>query len=152
MSDSPPDYEILLRDAVNKAKANATSAYNDLVRFSSMAAQAVSKVTNNSAALDLVPINQGASAQSVYQLWLRRLGSPAPPSDLGVYRLTAGGYPVMRWYSRRAWDNCPDKPDQEIPGARELEGNFRWMISQPESRLVVLVTFLEQPPTPSSRA
>jgi hypothetical protein len=144
MSTVPADYEHLLREAINQAKANAPRAIDDLLRFASKAAEAVTEVTGGAADLELVPINQGEGATQAYQLQLRKVGSEAPPSDLGVYCVTAAGYPVLRWYSRRAWESRPEKPDGEYPGASELEGNFRWMVSHPESRLVVLVTFFQQ--------
>ncbi len=144
MSTAPANYENLLRAAINQAKANALRAIDDLLRFSSNAAEAVAKVTGGAAALELVPINQAEGATPTYQLQLRKVGSEAPPSDLGVYRVTAAGYPVQRWYSRRTWEARPDKPDGEYPSVGELEGNFKWMVSNPESRLVVLVTFFQQ--------
>ena len=50
-----------------------------------------------------------------------------------------------RWPKRQA--DYEAKRDRIL----ELEGNFRWMISRPESRLVVLVTFFQQT-GPSSRS
>jgi hypothetical protein len=143
MSTSPAEYERLLREAINQAKASAPRAVEDLLRCSSQAAEAVAGVTGGAAALELVPINQGEDATPTYQLQLRRVGSEAPPSDLGIYRVTAAGYPVLRWYSRKSWESRPDQPDGEYPGVSELESNFRWLVSNPSSRLVVLVTFFQ---------
>jgi hypothetical protein len=144
MSTSTADYGHLLREAINQAKATAPRAVDDLLRCASKAAEAVAGVTGGAAALELVPINQGADAKLAYQLQLRKVGSEAPPSDLGVYCVTAAGYPVLRWYSRKTWQSRPDTPDEEYPGVNELEGNFRWMVSKPESRLVMLVSFFQQ--------
>jgi hypothetical protein len=144
MSTASADYEHLLNEAINQARTNAPRAVGELLRLSSTAAEAVAKVTGGAAALELVPINQEEGATPTYQLQLRKVGSEAPPSDLGVYCVTAAGYPVHRWYSRRAWESHPDEPDGQYSGVSELEGNFRWMVSNPESRLVVLVTFFQQ--------
>jgi hypothetical protein len=144
MSTAPADYEQLLREAVNKAKEAAPRAVDDLVRCASNAAEAVAGVTGGAAALELVPVNQGEGATPTYQLQLRKVGSDAPPSDLGVYRVTEAGYPVLRWYTRAKWDRNPDEPDDQYTTFSELEGNFKWMLSRPESRLVVLVTFFQQ--------
>jgi hypothetical protein len=154
MSTSTADYANLLREAINQVKANAPRAVDDLLRCASKAAEAVAGVTGGAAALELVPINQGEDARPTYQLQLRKVGSEAPPSDLGVYCVTAAGYPVLRWYSRKTWESRPDTPHGEYPGVSELEGNFRWMVSKPESRLVVLVTFFQQqgPSSPHTTA
>jgi hypothetical protein len=149
MNTAAADYAHLLREAINQAKANAPGAVDDLLRCASKAAEAVAGVTRGAAALELVPINQVEEAAPAYQLQLRKVGSEAPPSDRGVYRVTAAGYPVLRWFSRPTWESRPDKPDGQFPGFSELEGNFRWMVSKPESRLVVLVTFFQdQAPAP----
>jgi hypothetical protein len=154
MSTAPADYEHLLREAINQAKENAPRAIDDLLRLSSKAAEAVAEVTGGAAALELVPLNQAEGTPQSYQLQLRKVMSEAPPSDLGVYCVTTAGYPVLRWYSRRTWESRPERPDQEYPTVSELEGNFRWMVSNPESRLVVLVTFFQQKgsSSPSSAA
>lgn len=144
MNTAPPDYGHLLREAINEAKVNAPRAIDDLIRFSSKAAEAVADVTGGAAALELVPINQGENATPTYQLQLRKVGSEAPPSDLGVYRVTAAGYPVLRWYSRRSWESHPEKADAMHQNPSELEGNFRGMVSNHDSRLVTLVTFFQQ--------
>ena len=153
MSTPTADYGRLLREAINQAKANAPRAVDDLLRCASKAAEAVTSVTDGAAALELVPINQDEEegATPAYQLQLRKVGSEAPPSDLGVYCVTAAGYPVLRWYSRNTWESRPDEPDGQYANVRKLEGNFKWMISKPESRLVVLVTFFQQH-APSSRS
>jgi hypothetical protein len=150
MSTAPTDYEHLLRAAINQARAKAPSAIDDLLQFSSNAAVAVAEVTGGAAALELVPVNQGETGSPTYQLQLRKVGSDAPPSDLGVYSVTATGYPVHRWHSRRAWESRPESPNDQFLSASALEGNFRWMVSDPDSRLVILVTFFQQqaPPSP----
>lgn len=154
MNPSTADYAHLLREAINQARANAPRAVDDLLRCASKAAEAVAGVTGGAAALELVPINQGEHARPTYQLQLRKVGSEAPPSDLGVYCVTATGYPVLRWHSRNSWESRPDTPDEQYPGVSELEGNFRWLVSKPESRLVLLVTFFQQqaPSSPSTTA
>lgn len=140
-----PDYESLLRQAVDQAREQAPRAADDLLRFSSQAADAVYRVTTGAAVLELVPINRPDGAARTYQLQLRKVGSEAPPSDLGVYQVTgADGYPVFHWYSRRTWEDRPGVGDGQYPNPNELEGHFRWLISKPESRLVVLVTFFQQ--------
>ena len=144
MSSSAADYGRLLAEAIKQARANAPRAVDDLFRCASQAAEAVSGVTGGKAVLELVPINQGESAERTYQLQLRKVGSEAPPSDLGVYRVTAAGYPIHRWYSRNGWEDHPEKPVQESLNVGELERHFQWMISTPDSRLVVLVTFFQQ--------
>jgi hypothetical protein len=144
MSTAPTDYEHLLSEAINQAKAKAPRAIDDLLRFSSRAAEAVAKVTEGAAVLELVLINQGDGAAPAYQLQLRKIGSEAPPSDLGVYGVTPAGYPVLRWYSRRAWESRSDRADEEFSSAEGLEGNFRWLVSNPNSRLVILVAFFQQ--------
>jgi hypothetical protein len=144
MSTTAADYTNMLRNAVNQAKASAPRAVEDLVRCASNAAEAVAGVTGGTAVLELELINQGDNSTPTYQLQLRKVGSEAPPSDLGVYRANSAGYPVQRWYLRNTWESRPDQPDKEYPGVKELEDHFRWMVSKPESRLVVLVTFFQQ--------
>lgn len=144
MSSSTVGYADLLREAVKQAKASAPRAVDDLVRCASQAAEAVANVTGGQAVLELVPINQGDSAEPAYQLQLRKVASEAPPSDLGVYSITAAGYPVRRWYSRNGWEQHSEKVVQEYLTVGDLEGHFKWMVSKPESRLVVLVTFFQQ--------
>ncbi len=143
MSKQRANYEQLLRKAIKEAKEAAPRAVEDLLRFASEAADAVEKVTEGTAVLEMVPIDQGESAMKAYQLQLRKAGSEAPSTDLGVYSTTTAGYPVMRWHSRRGWEEHPDEPNQQYPGPNELEGNFRWILSNHESRLVVLITFFQ---------
>src|SRR5258708_1903647 len=121
MSPATADYADLLREAINRAKANAPRAVDDLLRCASKAAVAVTAVTGGAATLELVPINQGENAKPTYQLQLRKVGSEAPPSDLGVYCVTPAGYPIRRWFSRNAWEDHPEKPAQDYPGVSELE-------------------------------
>ena len=125
-------------------QGECTRAVNDLVRFSSRAATAVSSVTAGAAALELVLINQGEGAVPIYQLQLRKVGSEAPPSDLGVYRVTSAGYPILRWWSRGRWESDPEKPDQQHLNPESLENHFTWMVSNPDSRLVLLVSYFQQ--------
>ena len=144
MSKQKPNYEQLLRKAIKDAKEAAPRAVEDLLRVASEAADAVEKVTEGTAVLEMVPLDSEEGATKAYQLQLRKTGSEAPPTDLGVYSTTTAGYPVMRWYSRRGWEDHPDEPNQQYPGSNELEGNFRWMLSNHESRLVVLLTFFQE--------
>ena len=144
MSTAQVDFEQLLRQAVTDAKANAPRAIDDLLKFASRAAEAVARVTGGLAVLELVLINQGEPAPRAYQLQLRKPGSEAPPSDIGIYTATASGYPVNRWYSRNKWDANPDSPDQQYLIKVDLESHFKWMVSNPDSRLVGLVTFFQQ--------
>jgi len=106
----------------------------------------VAGVTRGAAVLELVPVEQGGGTNPTYQLQLRKVDSEAPPSDLGIYRVTETGYPVQRWYSRAKWEGNPEKPDGQYANVNDLEGNFKWMLSEPESRLVVLVNFFQQQP------
>jgi hypothetical protein len=152
MSTSTADYSHLLREAIHQARVNAPRAVNDLLSCASDAAKAVNDVTQGAAALELNPISQDERANPAYQLVLRKAGSEAPPADLGVYSLSAAGYPVHRWYSRSGWESHPDTPDGRYTGVTESEGNFKWMVSNPESRLVVLVTFLQEQAAPSPGA
>jgi hypothetical protein len=144
MTTTPAEFESMLREAVNKAKEAAPRAVDELVRCASKAAEAVAGVTRGAAALELVPVDQRAGTGPTYQLQLRKVDSEAPPSDLGIYRVSVAGYPVLRWYSRAKWEGNPEKPDGQYTTFGELEGNFKWMLSNPESRLVVLVTFFQQ--------
>jgi hypothetical protein len=144
MSKQKPNYEQLLRKAIQDAREAAPRAVEDLLRVASEAADAVEKVTESTAVLEMVPINQGEGATKAYQLQLRKAGSEAPQTDLGVYTTTPAGYPVMRWYSRRGWEDHPDEPDQQYPGLNQLEGDFRRMLSNHESKLVVLLTFFQE--------
>ena len=146
MSTTLAQFESLLREAVNKAKEAAPRAVDDLVLCASKAAEAVASVTGGAAVLEMVPVDQQDGATPTYQLQLRKVGSESPPSDLGIYQVTATGYPVLRWYSRPGWESKPEQPDQEYLTYGALEGNFKWMMSQPESRLVILVTFFQQQP------
>jgi hypothetical protein len=151
MNTTPADFERMLREAVSKAKEAAPRAVDDLVHCASKAAEAVAGVTGSAAALELVPIDvrdehgrRFKGATPTYQLQLRKVDSEAPPSDLGIFRVTETGYPVLRWYSRAKWEGHPEKPDEQYTTISELEGNFKWMLSNPDSRLVVLVSFFQQ--------
>jgi hypothetical protein len=139
-----PSYEDLLRKAIEDAKAKAPTATDDLFRFASQAGRAVAAVTDGQAVLELLPATPGDPDTIAYQLVLRKAGSDAPPTDLGVYQLAPNGYPVLRWYSRRAWESKPDKANKPYPTADELESNFKWMVSHPESRLVAMVAYIQQ--------
>lgn len=144
MNPSEPDFEQLLRQAIQRAKDSAPRAVADLYRFSSKAAEAVDRVTGGAAALDLVPVNQEGGGATAFQLQLRKVNSEAPASDLGMYQVSATGYPVLRWYSRKGWLSHPEKPEQEFSDPAQLASNFEWIVSDPESRLVVLVTFFQE--------
>jgi hypothetical protein len=144
MADATLSYEQMLRKAIEDAKAKAPTATDDLFRFASHAAQAVAAVTDGKAVLELLPATPGDPNTTAYQLVLRKAGSDAPATDLGVYQLAPAGYPVLRWYSRRAWEAKPDEANKAYPNAGELESNFKWMVSNPESRLVAMVAYLQQ--------
>jgi len=146
MNTASAEFENLLREAVSKAKEAAPRAVDDLVLCASNAARAVAGVTGGAATLELVPIDQTDGTTPTYQLQLRKVDSEAPPSDLGVFRVTKAGYPVLRWYSRAKWEGGPEQLDEQFATFRELEGHFKWLLSKPESRLVVLVTFFQQQP------
>ena len=142
MTAAATDFERLLREAIDQATANAPEANKDLIRISSEVSDAVSNVTDGAAILELVPIDVGDDTRTTYQLQLRRNQSEAPASDLGVFRLSLSGYPVHRWGSRRSWEANPDKPENEHFNASDIQGNFNWMLSKPDSKLVVLVNSL----------
>jgi hypothetical protein len=144
MSAATADYGSLLQTAVEQAKANAPRATDDLLRFSSQAAVAVAGVTKGAAALELVPVNPGSGDIRTYQLQFRRVGSDAPPSDLGVYQIPPTGYPVFRWPSWGAWERSPDNAPNQHLNVGELDAHFRWLLSDADSRLVVLVAFIQQ--------
>lgn len=147
MAEKTGEYEALLREAIKKAKETAPRAVDDLVECTSSAAEAVSGVTGGRASLELVPMEASDVARPAYQLQLRKVGSEAPPSDLGIYQVATDGYPVLRWYSRAKWRDKPSTPDGDpLVNRSGLEGHFKWMLSNPESRLVGLVTFFQQQP------
>ena len=148
MSVASTDFERLLREAVDQAAAKAPEANEDLLRLASEAADAVSKVTEGAAILELVPMDVGNDPRPTYQLQLRRDRSEAPASDLGVFRLSEAGYPVHRWGSRRNWESRPEAPDNEHLNVQNLTDNFNWMLSKPDSKLVVLVNYLRQSNVP----
>src|SRR5260370_1247065 len=83
MSASSIDYEQLLREALVQARTSAPRASDDLVQSSSKAAEAVARVTEGAATLELVPLHHAGDAAPTYQLQLRKVGSESPPSDLG---------------------------------------------------------------------
>ena len=107
----------------------------------------MARVTEGAAELELVPVDPREDAFQTYQLQLRKVDSEAPPSDLGIYRITEAGYPLQRWFSRAKWEGNPEQPDKQYTTSIELEGSFKRMLSNPESRLVVLVTFFQQQPS-----
>ena len=151
MTAATADFTDLVQHALKAAKAQAPRAVDDLRRCASQAADAVARVTGGVGTLELVPINQGENAKTTYQLQLRKVNSEAPPSDLGVYNATAAGYPIERWYSRAAWEEHPEQPVKTFGNSFELEGHFKWLVSTPESRLVVLVSFLQQQASETER-
>lgn len=144
MSTPVLDYEQLLREAITQAKVGAPQVEDELRTCASQAAVAIAKVTNGTAALDLVPLPRPDAVPPAFQLLLRRVGHDGPPSDLGVYQLSEAGYPIQRWYSRGWWRNSPKQTEHLYENKAALEGHFRWMISDRSSRLVVLVAFIMQ--------
>jgi hypothetical protein len=144
MSTAVSDYATLLRDAISQAKAGAPQVADDLRKCASQAAEAIATVTDGAAALDLVPLSSPDGASQAFQLVLRRVGVEGSPSDLGVLQLSEAGYPVQRWYSRGNWESNPIRFDQLHDSKSSLEGYFRWLVSNPSSRLVVLVAFIMQ--------
>jgi hypothetical protein len=147
---STTELEKMLRDAIAKAKEATPRASDDLYRCSSAIAEVVDRVTTGSVKLELVELNQIEGAPHAYQLQLHKVGSESPASDLGIYFLTPDGYPIQRWLSRRKWEAHPHEPNGTYSSMVELEGHFQWMISNPESRLVTLITFLQPQLSPSS--
>ncbi len=144
MSTPALDYEHLLREAITQAKAGAPQVADELRRCASQAADAIAKVTGGAAALDLVPLPTPDGTPPAFQLLLRRVGHDGPPSDLGVYQLSGIGYPIQRWYSRASWEGNPNQAGHLSENKDALEKHFRWMVSDPSSRLVVLVAFILQ--------
>jgi hypothetical protein len=144
MSTPAAEYEQLLRDAISQAKVGAPQVVDELRRCASQAAEAIAKVTDGSAALDLLPLARPDEAPSAFQLILRRVGHDGPSSDLGIYQLSEAGYPIQRWYSLGSWESNPNQTDHLYPSKTALEGHFRWMVSDRSSRLVVLVAFIMQ--------
>ena len=146
MSTQLADFTDLLQDAVKQSKANAPRAVDNFYRCFAKVSEAVTSVTNGRALLELVLVKQ-SDTPNVYQLQLRKVGSASPPSDLGVYHVSKGGYPVLRWYSYINWEINKERPgdsDQEFSTLEELDAHFRWLVSDPKSRLVILVTFFQQ--------
>ncbi len=144
MTTSAVDYEQLLRDAITQAKVGAPRVADELRDCASRAAEAIANVTSGAAALDLVPLPRPDESPPAFQLLLRRVGHDGPPSDLGVYQLSEVGYPIQRWYSRGSWESIPTQTEHLYENKNALEGHFRWMVSNPSSRLVVLVAFIMQ--------
>ncbi len=144
MSTPVLDYEQLLREAITQAKVGAPQVADELRSCASRATEAIAKVTGGAAALDLIPLPRPDGAPSAFQLLLRRVGHDGPPSDLGVYQLAEAGYPIQRWYSRGSWESSPNQPEHLYENKNALEGHFRWMVSNPSSRLVLLVAFILQ--------
>lgn len=144
MSAPVADYEQLLREALAQARVEMPQTGDELRQCASLAAVAIAKVTGGVAALDLVPLARPDGIPPAFQLLLRRVGHAGPPSDLGVYQVSEAGYPILRWYSRGSWESSPDQPEQRCEDRESLEGHFRWLVSNPSSRLVVLVAFILQ--------
>lgn len=144
MSTPVLDYEQLLREAISQAKLGAPQVAVELRSCASRAAEAIANLTNGAAALDLISLSRQDGAPSAFQLLLRRVGYDGSPSDLGVYQLSEAGYPIQRWYSLGSWERSPDQTEHIYENKSTLEGHFRWMISNPSSRLVVLVAFIMQ--------
>jgi hypothetical protein len=122
----------------------APEASKDIVRLASEAADAVSRVTEGAATLELVPIVFDEGPCTTYQLQFRRNNSEAPASNLGIFRLSSVGYPIQRWSSRKNWEARPETPDREHFKAHDVKSNLSWMLSKPESKLVVLVNSLRK--------
>ena len=144
MNTPAADYEQLLREAISQAKVGAPQIADELRRCASQAAEAIAKVTNGAAALDLVPLSRPDGTPPAFQLLLRRVGYDGPPSDLGVYQLSEAGYPIQRWYSQGSWESSPNQTEHLYENKGALEGHFRWMVSNSSSRLVVLIAFIMQ--------
>jgi hypothetical protein len=144
MSTPVLDYEELLREAINQAKVGAPQIADELRRCASRAAEAIANVTGGAAALDLIPLPRPDGIPPVFGLLLRWVGHDGPPSDLGVYQLSEAGYPIQRWYSQGSWESSPNQNEHRYENKSALEDHFRWMVSNPSSRLVVLVAFIMQ--------
>jgi hypothetical protein len=144
MNTAVADYAQLLRDAIAQAKAVAPQVADELRVCASKATTAIAEVSDGKAALDLVSVPSPEATPLAFQLQLREVDDESPPSDLGVFQLSEAGYPIQRWYSRGNWERNPNKPDQLHENKGSLEGHFRWLISNPSSRLVVLVAFIMQ--------
>ena len=142
MSDAPTEFEKMLREALSQAIAKAPQAKDDLFRIASEAGDAVKKVAEGSAALELVPIDVENDPRPTYQLQLLRLDSESARSDLGVFRLSASGYPIQRWASKSNWNLNPEKPEREHMNVVDLKGNFNYMLSNPDTKLVTLINHL----------
>jgi hypothetical protein len=144
MSTSMTDYTQLLREAIAQAKAIAPQVADELRSCASRATIAIAEVSDGRAALELVSVPSPEETPPAFQLRLRNVGAEGPSSDLGVFQLSEAGYPIQRWYSRANWERNPNQPDQLHENKGSLEGHFRWLISNPSSRLVVLVAFIMQ--------
>ena len=142
MSTSVLEYEVLLLEAITQAKAGAPQVAHDLRDYASRSAEAIAKVTDGAAALDLISLPSPDGSPPVFELLLRRVGHDGPQSDLGIYLTSEAGYPIRRWYSRGSWESNPNRHDQIYDNQSALDGHFRWMISSPSSRLVILVAFI----------
>jgi hypothetical protein len=142
MSDDPTEFEKMLREALAQAVANAPQAKEDLIGLASEAGDAVKKVTEGAATVELVPIDVTDDPRPTYQLQFLRLDSESPRSDLGVFRLSASGYPIQRWASKGAWESNPESPEREHLNVGALRGNFKFMLSKPDTRLVILINHL----------
>jgi hypothetical protein len=152
MSTVVSEYERLLREAITQAKAGAPQVVEELRGCASGATEAIANVTGGAAALELIPLARPDEAPPAFQLQLRGVGREAPPSDLGVYQLSEAGYPIQRWSSRGGWESSPTQAEHLLQNKSELEGHFRWMVSNPSSRLVVLVAFIMQQTPEAARA
>ena len=143
MSKASANFEKMLRKALDEAIANAPQARDDLFRLASEAGEAIKKVTDGAATLELVPIDVGNDPRPTYQLQLVTLDGESSRSDLGVFRLAATGYPIQRWASKNGWKSNPEKPEREHMSIQELNGNFDYMFSSPTTRLVGLINHLK---------
>ena len=138
------DFESLLRKAVNDRKKVAPGAGTDLTELASEANNAIMAFTKNAATLRLEEIGSNDSGSPTFQLVLREVGGDGPPSDFGVYRLSSAGYPIRRWYSRENWLARPKRADVKLMDRDELVNNFKYLVSNPKSRLVALISFFDR--------
>lgn len=145
MSAASADWEKLLRDAIEEAKAAHPMVIDDLVRSVSKATEAITKVTNGMVVLELAPIPAVDQEQRpVFRLELKTKTGDARPASLGIYRLSDAGYPVERWWSEQRWKSHRNEANEVFSNLGALEGHFKWMVSNPSSRLVTLITYYLQ--------
>lgn len=113
-------------------------SYSDLLQLATEIAESVASMTNSTGIVELFPLRR-LQDEMVYQLHLRKSGSEAPPSDLGVYSL---GYPIYHWDSVIDWEKDV-KPNDEYRDFAELKNHFQ-QVTSIHSRLMFYVRFLKQ--------